>query len=125
MFTVNAICTNIEEDWYHKNNILYWSGDFVYLEIAGEIKHICWQNKKGILFIFLSLLKVTQNVAAADLRFSGSGSDFSKPQCSHLQSPARLPFTVLCPIMLRASVRALFCSMSHNVSMSDKTSTLV
>ena len=78
MFKVNAICTNITEDWYHKNNILYWSGDFVYLEIAGEIKHICWQNKKGILFIFLSLLKVTQNVAAADLRFSGSGSDFSQ-----------------------------------------------
>ena len=78
MFKVNAISTNIAEDWYHKNNILYWSGDFVYLEIAGEIKHICWQNKKGILFIFLSFVKVTQNVAAADLRFSGSGSDFSQ-----------------------------------------------
>ena len=52
MFTVNAICTNIAEDWYHKT-ISYWAiGDFVYLEIAGEIKHICWQNKKGILFIF-------------------------------------------------------------------------
>ena len=89
MFSANAICTNITEDWYHRNNIK----GFVFPEIAKGIEHICKGNKNWIWFDYLCLVKVTRNLAAADQIFAGSGFSRVSPPCP------RPSVTVLCPML--------------------------
>ena len=56
MFTANAICTNIAEDWYHRNNILLSvEGPLFFPEkkIAEGIENNCFQRiRKGFGSVF-------------------------------------------------------------------------